>query len=102
MNKRQRKKWLKQHNMYASIEETFNLDYTIATYILPRLQLFRKVNDCYPTDTPEMWDEILDKMIIAFEYLTSEKYENGADKAIDDKVDEGLRLFAKWFQSLWW
>ena len=76
-------------------------------------------------DTPEKWDEALDKMILAFEYVvnwdewwidnpnydyfnTSPKEKERIRKAMCKErerrqaaIDEGLQLFAKYFQSLW-
>lgn len=120
MKKRQRKKWLKQYNLYVNPKDTWCLDITIAEFVLPRLKLFKKLNNGYPgiedMDTPEKWDEALDKMINAFEIITSEDtfYECWSAKAITGEeiksilkqqkkeVDEGLQLFAKWFHHLWW
>ena len=48
MNNRQRKKWLKSHGKYVNQKETWNLDYWIANYILPRLKLFKKKTNGYP------------------------------------------------------
>ena len=64
-------------------------------------------------NTPEKWDELLDKMIWSFEQAANyyEIYEsidyNNSDwrekrKKLDDKIQEGLMLFAKWFQHLGW
>ena len=41
MNKKQkqRKKWLKRRGLYISPRDTWNLDTTIAEFILPRLKL---------------------------------------------------------------
>lgn len=148
MNNRQRKKMLKSHGKYVNPKETWNLDYRIASYILPRLKLFKKVSITYPgrdeADTPEKWDEALDKMIQAFEYvieeddwwinnpeynytdgmkIRSEEHDDGMVHVVFDEedlvkevkkkhfaervrrqevIDEGLQLFAKYFQHLWW
>lgn len=130
MNKRKRKKWLKQHNKYVNPRECWNLDITISNFVLPRLKVFKKDNNGYPgygdADTPEKWDEILDKMILGFEYVIASddwwlydpKYnyldclfekqdeiernciiENNRRQAV---IKEGLQLFAKYFQHLWW
>ena len=67
MNKRTRKKWLKEQGLYVNPKETWNLDYTIAKFVLPRLKLFKKLNNGYPgregMETKEKWDEALNKMI---------------------------------------
>lgn len=90
--------------------ETWSLDRTIAKFIEPRLKVFKEVHTCYPSDlTAEKWNEILDKMIKAFEYINDE------DLGIDDNesgikkyekreqiIKEGLDLFREYFFSLWW
>ena len=132
MRKRQRKKWLKKHGKYVPYSDLWSLDITIAEFVLPRLKKFKKENDAYPgideMDTPEKWDEALDKMILAFEYVVSwddwwlgdPKYNYlVAESKYDDEhvakirksrfdkikrrqavINEGLHLFAKWFQHL--
>lgn len=76
MNNRQRKKWLKQQGLYVNPKETWSLDITFAKYIIPRLKKFKELNNGYPgieeVNTPEKWDEALDKMIQAFEYVANE------------------------------
>lgn len=73
MRKRQRKKWLKQHGLYVNPKETWNLDITLAKHIIPRLKKFKEASITYPgrdeMDTPEKWNEALDKMIQAFKYI---------------------------------
>lgn len=48
MNKRQRKKYAKRHGTYVDCKETWNLDCTIAKFIIPRLKLYKKVINGYP------------------------------------------------------
>ena len=112
MNTRQRKKQLKKNGDYISLEELCNFDKTIAKFLVPRLKQFRKNTVAFPcnVDNLEGWLIILDKMIIAFEYIIHEddwwKGTKIPSKADRDKrqevIDEGLDLFAKYFQSLWW
>lgn len=54
--------------------ECWSLDYTFTRYILPRLKHFKKMNRyTYPDGiTPEKWEEILDEMIWAFEFMLDE------------------------------
>ena len=115
MRKRQRKKWLKQHGKYVPYSDLWNLDITIANFVLPRLKKFKEKNDGYPgreeMDTPEKWNEALDKMILAFEYVIHEfdwwidteikKSHFDEDKRRQAVIDEGLQLFVKWFRYLW-
>lgn len=86
--------------------ETWNLDYTIASFILPRLKRFKQVVNCYPDDiTFEEWQNVLDKMIYAFELRVKEDDESWTleeEKANYKKIREGLNLFTKYYFSLWW
>lgn len=134
MNNRQKKKWLKKHRLYVNPKETYSLDVNLAKYIIPRLKKFKKLNNGYPgigeMDTPEKWDEALDKMIQAFEYVidldeywlddprydytdimfgkNKEFYEKIKENKITEDIrrlaaiNEGLQLFAKYYMSLWW
>lgn len=67
-----RKAELKKKGVYVNPRETWALDCTIAEFVLPRLKKFKKISLTYPgigeADTPEKWDAILDKMILAFQY----------------------------------
>ena len=108
-----------------SDDELWNFDNTIAKWILPRLKSFKKDSIAFPADldSPEEWDEILDKMIWSFDYIVNqdkyedvliEKYkdnefdEDGHYRWIKDakelsaKCQEGLDLFGKYFRALWW
>lgn len=115
---RKRKKWLKQHNKYVNPRDTWNLDYTIAEYVLPRLKLFNQISISYPgrdeMDTAEKWHNAIDKMITAFQLVIDT--DDLHDRYWDDnfhfnqelfekdqaQIKEGLHLFAEWFQHLWW
>ena len=73
MNKRQRKKYLKSKGKYISMSELWDLDYAFADFILPRLKAFKKNTISVPASlTEDEWDDILDKMIIAFEYIITD------------------------------
>ncbi|MFY8263038.1 hypothetical protein ACOT7R_09080 [Clostridium perfringens] len=90
-------------------EELWSLDVTLAKYILPRLQKYRNMERMgYPiglSDGKE-WNEILDKMIYAFEYVVKRDesvvytdYDEEMKKR--EKYKEGICLFAKYFMELW-
>jgi len=108
------------------VEELYDLDVTIARFILPRLMMFKERCE-YPRRmklTHEQWNEILDKMIYAFERIACQTEEETPEykayiKAIwnneEDLVDlkhaakaslkpitEGLSLFHKYYRNLWW
>ncbi len=108
------------------VEELYDLDVTIARFILPRLMAFKKHCERPPrmNMTSEEWDEVLDKMIYAFERIALQTEEDTPEykayiKAIwnneEDLVDlkraakaslkpisEGLSLYHKYYRNLWW
>jgi hypothetical protein len=76
------------------------MDCTLAHIILPMLVQLKATNHGYPANLTEAkWNDIMDKMIYAFEHkvLDGEMIDTGDQK----KRKEGLRLFGKYFQHLW-
>lgn len=75
MRQRTRKKWLKKHGQYIAPKELWNLDYTVAKFVLPRLIKFKENSLGFPgydeADTMDKWQDILQKMITAFEYIVT-------------------------------
>ena len=121
MSKRLRKKWLKKKGLYINPRDAWNLDIDFAEFAIPRLKMLRENYMGYPgkeeIDTPEKWEAILDKIILAFELYIDmsdmdDKYfqydEDGklSEESLalaesdNTKIDEGLALFAKWFRYL--
>ena len=82
--------------------ELWNLDMTISRFILPRLKEFKDCTYGYPAKfkSHKEWDEILDKMIEAFELTSSDKSWYDLDK--DKIIKEGLDLFREYFFALWY
>jgi len=81
--------------------ETWNLYVTIAGFVVPRLKRFKEVTMGYPASmTEKEWNESLDKMIFAFETMLNE--DGDIDCCDNEKVEEGLSLFAKHYLHLWW
>jgi hypothetical protein len=110
--------------------DTYSADHTLALIILPLLKQFRANLQGAPCvdneDVPvemhqeiegyyEGWDErwawVVDEMINAFERIVDDEWEqdyhNGGEfdvegyKAEDKRIDNGLRLFGKYFRGLW-
>lgn len=100
MNKRQAKK-KRNKSIYR---DTWNLDYAIAKFVLPRLKRFKDVTNGYPVTLSciEEWYEVLDRMIVAFEIIV--KGGAGFFYSKDEKkiINEGLDLFRKYYFELWW
>lgn len=93
-----------------SDDEIWNLDFTMAKFILPRLKRLREMGCGHPgCYTDKQWWNIVDKMIWSFEFIItendSERYpdncSHGQRRAIDCKVQEGLKFFGKNFMALW-
>jgi len=88
--------------------DTWNLDGEIAKFTIVRLKRFKEVNNGFPghDTTKEGWDEIIDKMIFALDKISKwDDKDNGDstwDKEDQEKINEGLELFGKYFRDLWW
>jgi hypothetical protein len=80
---------------YTSTED-YDSQYTFDFYHEPDLQ---KVQ----CDIHDRWDWVLDEMIFAFQYKVEES--NGKDdenwRENYKRVENGFRLFGKYFQNLW-
>lgn len=80
--------------------ETWNLNTTIARFILPRLKRFKEICGGFPADlTEEKWDSILDRMIKGFELTLSDKMYSEKENR---DVKKALWLFYRYFNNLWW
>jgi len=81
--------------------DTFSLDLTISEFILPRLIRFNELRIGYPFGmSEEEWDTIIQKMIRGFE-LHVDSLPSLTDKEVNE-MNEGLDLFRKYYQNLWW
>ena len=89
--------------------ECFSLYYPLAEFIYPRLKYFRDSDKMgYPTELNSMeeWNEILDKMLFAFNFVLNEnrisQFTTGQEyQVILDGAMEGFKLFGEYFLSLW-
>ncbi len=88
--------------------DTWNLDHTIAEFVLPRIKRFKEITISYPGHLDkDSWNKILDQMIFSFEAILNEwnlnepKMTVEERKEYDKKVQEGLDLFGKYFRDLW-
>ncbi len=107
--------------------DLYGLDQTLAMIILPALQAFRKRTNLIPISmfsdeyqncreiskvvqkreekiALNLWYETLDKMIWSFNNIAVDAPLLGTEKARNEheqKVQEGLDLFAKHFTDLW-
>jgi hypothetical protein len=107
MNKRQRKKYLKEKGLYVMNKELWNLDYTIAEWILPRLKLYKAKTIGYPSIdrkvysetkklkniTFEDWQNILDEIILGFEQILIDPLDIAIDKNLDFKNKTDYKIY---------
>ena len=83
-------------------EDVWNLDYTIAHFVLPRLSYLKEIKRGYPADlTVEQWDNYLNRMIRAFEIIVKEDWEIEDYEKLQTEKKDGLILFALYFEYLW-
>ncbi len=81
-------------------EDCWNLDYSLAKWLLPRLKHLKANNCGYPWGmTIEEWEIILGKMVVAFELILEDDFWLIPEEKA--KVEEGLDLFRKHFHNLW-
>lgn len=105
------KRWLKHFYQRRTRgwddSETWNLDYEIAKFTLPRLRRFKEINIGYPSSlSEEVWEEYIDAMLHSLTLIV----EDGNDSTVLWDLDEreyeeferGMRLFGEYFNHLWW
>lgn len=110
--KRNRHREKKKAEMHSYPEvEMWNLDNTIAAFIAPRLGEFLKfyaplatpgsIVEKYGDEKANLeWRRILRKMKYSFECLSSNIIYREEDD--QEKIQEGLELFVKYFRDLWY
>jgi hypothetical protein len=78
--------------------ETWSLDFTIASFILPRLKRYQElVKDVFERDY-ELENDI-NSFIIALELIVDDGVVTLEEK---ETVERGLEKFPKIFMNLWW
>lgn len=79
-------------------KQWWNFKSELAIHILPILKYYRKNTSGYPIiTTNEEWKIILDKIINSFQLIADQ--DDGPAKK--EEINEGLTLFAKYYQNLW-
>lgn len=102
--------WIK--NKYQKLtrgysdKELWNLDATLAKWILPRLKAFKEHNIGYPSfkSSKEEWDAELETMIKAFEFYMIDPFDvNEKEREEQNKIiKKGFILFGKRIGHLWY
>lgn len=89
--------------------ELWNLDNTLAEFLLPRLKKFKEKTISYPMEFCNLnsekglriWKRILDKMIYSFYTIAFEQVDLINNKKKENSVQNGLYLFYYYFRDLW-
>ena len=97
-----------------SDRECYNLDATVARYIIPRLKTFKRLASGYPPEFRSMkeWHAAIDEMIWSFEFVLSdyncEEYDFKNPKKWEmvqalnmKRYQKGIEMFAKYYNGLW-
>lgn len=103
-NKKKRKKYKKQRIKRGFDDtELWNLDNTMARFIYPRLKVFKKNLHGHPHNMKDIteWEKIIDKMLFSFKMIIDDPDELITNEKLNRKVDKGLKLFGKYFRTLW-
>lgn len=112
-------KWkIQKKNRGWSDIEIWNLDDTIAKWIVPRLKAFKSITQGYPAylESLEQWQDMLGEMIFGFEFSSDEWYRDNVlgrpkeerEKKMNEfesmvkRAENGRILFAKHFNGIWW
>lgn len=84
--------------------ELWNLNYSLASYICPRLKMFKQRQIGYPNNFKDVkeWEAALDKMILAFETMIKQINTNQRTEDENKLILEGLILFSENLQNLWY
>lgn len=110
--------------------DLWNMDHTLALIIAPMLKLMKEAKHGAPNvdneDSPEnlqyhrsspesdynidedvhyfeRWDYVLDEMIFAFEKLAAGSDWHDVDcEEIRSRINNGVRLFGKYYRALWY
>ena len=82
--------------------EVWDLDDAIVRFVLPRLKLLRKDINGYPESvgSSEKWEETLDKIIWSFEQ-DRDWYTRTYNKVDNERYEEGIELFGKYWRQFW-
>lgn len=86
----------RKHHPFEFLD-IYSLWATIAEFLIPRLQAFKKHTYSNPANiTMKEWHNTLDKIIVAFEIFLKDEIKK------DNKTcEKGLKLFAEYYRDLW-
>lgn len=81
--------------------ETWGLDHTIASFIIPRLERYQELaNERLDRDKEQVKD--VDTLLEAMKLIERDEGIHDWNKEKEETVMKGLELFPKMFLKLWW
>jgi hypothetical protein len=86
-----------------SVDELWDLDFILASYILPRLKEFKNRTPVVPSKYNNMneWYSDLDDMIYSFQSIVN-ILDLNTSELDNEKYELGLKKFGENFSNLWW
>lgn len=86
-----------------SYDELWNLDSSIASFIIPRLKKFMKTTHGYPNEIGkfEDWEIAIRKMLVYLRCISNGNYGDTEKGKRFEFFKEGMKLFHEHFHSLW-
>jgi hypothetical protein len=80
--------------------ETWNLDYTVAKLMAPRIRRYKELAMSHPsTLTEEEWDTILGKVLWSFDYILDEDRDNFLPESAKMTSRE-MDILCPWFKKV--
>lgn len=101
--KKQIKYWFQKRITGFSDRELWNLDQTMAEFILPRIIRFKEIGgSSVPSDlTQQEWINILDDIIYSMEAIKNQ-FDDISETYNDERVSKGTNLLGKYFTHFWY
>jgi hypothetical protein len=81
--------------------ETWSLSDTIGNFIIPRLEVYKKIIKDKLVSDPEMDIEI-ESFLNAMKLITRDNGSRVFTEEEEEQIEVGLNSFSKIFSSLWW
>lgn len=84
-------------------EHLWNLDVTIARYLIPRLVEFKGMVSSYPEDlgSIDRWREVLDQIILSMKLTVRNNEQCDLNRDELKEMRDGHKLLGEYFADLW-
>lgn len=98
MSRSKKKKQLAYQKM---CDEVYDLDIAFAEWMIPRLKIFMKNRDSYPSYlTDAEWQSLLEEMLEGM-YCIQQRQQKSNNKENREKAERALDIFRTHFNHLW-